>query len=58
MEQKIKFDKEYRTQYLPEVDYLGLQGIKPTFVKTEYGVENYKYAKTRELFEALVKFHS
>ena len=53
----IKYDKEYRTQYLVEVDFLESKGIKPTFVKTEYGVENYKYTKTSILFKALTEFY-
>ena len=53
----MKYDKEYRTQYLPEVDFLKSKGIYPTFVKTEYGVENYKYTKNKNLFLALVEFY-
>ena len=29
----MKYDKEYRTQYLPEVDFLKSKGIYTTFVK-------------------------
>lgn len=33
------FDKEYSTQYFPEVDFLKEKGINPTFVKSnEYGI--------------------
>lgn len=52
-----KFDKEYSTQYLPEMDFLKEQGIKPVFVKTINNVETYKYTKTKELFLALVEFY-
>lgn len=52
-----KFDKEYRTQYLKEVDFLKSIRIQPIFVKTENGVENYKYTKTEELFNALAEFY-
>lgn len=53
-----KFDKEYSTQYLPEVDFLKEQGIKPVFIKTIQQVETYKYTKTKDLFSALVKFYN
>jgi len=53
----MKYDKEYRTQYLPEVDYLKTLGIKAIFVKTEKGIDNYKYTKTQELFNALSKYY-
>ena len=52
-----KFDKEYMTQYLKEVDFLKSIGIFPIFVKTNYGVEDYKYTKSQELFKALTKFY-
>lgn len=55
---KKYFDKEYRTQFLPEVDFLKTKGINPIFIKTENGIENYKYTKTRELFLALVEFYN
>jgi len=53
----MKFDKEYRTQYLPEVDFLKSIKIFPVFIKTEKGIENYKYTKTQELFNALSKYY-
>ena len=53
-----KFDKEYSTQYTPEKEYLFSLGIHPTFVKVIDGVTTYKYAKTSELFKALVYFYS
>ncbi|ELC8441036.1 hypothetical protein ACSXCW_02750 [Clostridium perfringens] len=52
-----KFDKEYSTQYLPEVDFLKDKGIKHTFIKTINNVETYKYTKTKKLFLALVEFY-
>lgn len=52
-----KFDKEYSTQYTPEKEYLLIRGIKPSFVKVINGVTTYKYAKTPELFSALVSFY-
>ena len=58
MNEKVKYDKEYRTQYLPEVDFLKSKGIYPTFIKTEYGVENYKYTKNKKLFMALIEFYN
>ena len=58
MQEKKKFDKEYSTQYTPEVKYLSSKGIKYTFVKDVNGVITYKYTKTPELFRALVIFYS
>lgn len=52
-----KFDKEYSTQYPPEMKYLLSKGIKYTFVKDVNGVTTYKYTKTPELFLALVSFY-
>ena len=52
-----KFDKEYSTQYVPEMKYLQLKGINYTFVKDVRGVTTYKYEKTPELFLALVSFY-
>ncbi|MBI6875601.1 hypothetical protein [Clostridium aciditolerans] len=53
------FDKEYKTQYMKEVDFLTNKGIRYTFVKrSNDDVRTYKYAKTRELFNALVEFYS
>lgn len=54
-----KFDKEYSTQWLEEVDWLKEQGIRYTFVKTnESDVTTYKYTKTSELFKALAIFYA
>ncbi len=52
-----KFDKEYSTQYTPEMKYLLSKGIKYCFVKDIHGVTTYKYTKTSELFKALVSFY-
>lgn len=52
-----KFDKEYSTQYTPEMKYLHSKGINYTFVKDIQGVTTYKYTKTTELFSALVSFY-
>lgn len=52
-----KFDKEYFTQYAPEMKYLLSKGIKYCFVKDIHGVTTYKYTKTPELFKALVSFY-
>ena len=51
-----KFDKEYSTQYVPEMKYLQSKGIRYSFVKEINGVTTYKYTKTPELFLALVSF--
>ena len=53
-----KFDKEYRTQYSPEKDYLLSVGIRPTFVKVDNEVTTYKYKKTPELFHYLEIFYT
>lgn len=52
-----KFDKEYSTQFVPEMKYLQLQGINYSFVKKINGVTTYKYTKTPELFLALMFFY-
>lgn len=52
-----KFDKEYSTQYVPEMKYLQSKGIEYSFVKDIQGVTTYKYTKTPELFLALVSFY-
>ena len=52
-----KFDKEYSTQYTPEMKFLLEQGIKYTFVKEINGVTTYKYEKTPELFKTLEVFY-
>ena len=38
-----KFDKEYSTQYTPEMKYLQSKGINYSFVKDIQGVTTYKY---------------
>ena len=53
----MKFDKEYSTQYRPEVDYLLENGIKYNFVKVLFDVSTYKYTKTPELFKLLEIFY-
>lgn len=55
---ETKFDKEYQSQYLAEVNFLTERGIKYSFVKKVNGLITYKYTKTKELFEALVEFYS
>lgn len=53
-----RFDKEYSTQYTPEMKYLLSKGIKYSFVKDICGVTTYKYTKTPELFKALMYFYT
>lgn len=53
-----KFDKEYSTQYTPEMKYLQSKGILYSFVKDVGGVTTYKYTKTPELFQALAIFYA
>lgn len=52
-----KFDKEYSTQYVPEMKYLQSKGINYSFVKEINGVTTYKYTKTSHLFKALMFFY-
>ena len=52
-----KWDKEYSTQYTPEMKYLKSKGINYSFVKEVEGATTYKYTKTPELFQALVSFY-
>lgn len=52
-----KFDKEYSTQFVPEMKYLLSKGMKYSFVKEINGITTYKYTKTPELFTALVSFY-
>lgn len=53
-----KWDKEYATSFPEEVEYLKNNKIRWTFVKTnEHGISVFKYAKTRELFSALLEFY-
>lgn len=52
-----KFDKEYFTQYTPEMEYLKKEGIYPSFVKIVDGVTTYKYTKSSMLFRALAIFY-
>ena len=54
---KKKWDKEYSTQYTPEMKYLLSKGINYSFVKEIDGVTTYKYKKTPELFLTLVSFY-
>lgn len=54
-----KFDKEYSTQWIKEVEWLKLRGIRYVFVKTDKNnVTTYKYKKTSELFKALMDFYT
>ena len=52
-----KFDKEYSTQYVPEMKYLQSKGINYSFVKEINGITTYKNTKTSDLFKALVSFY-
>ena len=52
-----KFDKEYSTQYTPEMEFLKERGIPPSFVKVINNVTTYKYTKTSMLFETLAIFY-
>ena len=53
-----KFDKEYSTQFTPEMKYLQILGINYTFVKMINGINTYKYTKSPQLFKALEIFYT
>lgn len=53
----MKLDKEYRTCFFREVEYLRSKGIYPSFSKWEEDTKIYKFAKTKELFLALAEFY-
>ena len=53
-----KFDSEYFTQYVKEMQYLLQNNIKYTFVKDINGITTYKYKKTPELFRILEIFYT
>ena len=55
---KQAFDAEYRTDSLREVKFLADKGIRYVFVKKtrDYGISQFKYTKTPELFEALAEY--
>lgn len=58
MKEKLKFDKEYSTQYWKEVKFLEENGVKYTFVKIlENGISVFKYKKDSELFRLLSLFY-
>jgi hypothetical protein len=54
---KKKFDKEYKTQWNDERDYLESVGIMYSFVKEIDEISTYKYTKSVELFKALMEFY-
>jgi len=54
-----KFDKEYSTQWMREVEWLTKHGIKYAFVKVDSNdVTTYKYHKNARLFKELFDFYS
>jgi len=53
MKTRVKFDKEYSTQFKKEVKYLEGLGIRYVFVKNVNNISTYKYTKTPKLFKAL-----
>ena len=57
---KFVYDKEYSTQYKPEVEYLENHGIVPSYIKEHpvYRVKTFKYTKTAKLFRALTFFYA
>ena len=53
----MKFDNEYSTQNIDEVNELKRCGIRYTFIKNDNGVTIWKYTKTPKLFEVLKNFY-
>lgn len=52
------FDMEYMTQWGKEQRYLQDHGIRYEFVKRNpYGIREYKYRKTPQLFSTLARFY-
>lgn len=53
------FDSEYMTEWKREVEFLSSKGIYCTFVRRtpDYGIKQYKYRKTPELFIALAEYY-
>lgn len=51
-------ERRYVTEFLKEMMYLSDKGIRPVqvIVKREWGIRQYKYVKTPELFAALHEF--
>ena len=58
MTDKKIWDKEYSTQYVPEMKYLQSQGVNYSFVKNINGVTTYKYTKSAKLFKILADFYT
>ena len=54
------FDQEYMTEWVREVKFLQEKGIRYVYVKKtpDYGVSQFKYKKTPELFAALFEFYT
>lgn len=57
---KQAFDPEYMTEWGREKRYLESKGIKPNFVRVtkDYGIRQYKYKKTAQLFATLTEFYA
>jgi len=54
---KKAFDPEYMTQWKREADFLLQKNIHPVYIRSSrYGIPEYKYTKTPELFTALTEF--
>lgn len=54
---ETKFDKEYSTQWINEINYLNNHGIRHTFIKKINGISTYKYTKNYALFKCLADFY-
>ena len=55
----MKFDKEYSTSFIEEMQFLRKKGIKYTWVyMNEDGVTVWKYKKEKKLWDALSEMYS
>jgi len=57
---KKAYDTEYMTEWNREVRYLNSKGIRYVYVRRtkDYGIPQFKYKKTPELFAALQDFYT
>lgn len=55
----MKFDKEYSTSFIEEMQFLRKKGIRYTWVYiNEYGCTVWKYTKEKRLWDALSEMYS
>ena len=55
----MKFDKEYSTSFIEEMQFLRKKGIRYTWVYiNEHGITVWKYTKEKRLWDALSEMYS